>query len=86
MRAARFQWSWALKPQCKVPLILMSGIHILKADVLDFVACLHWTPVFEWYVIRCVSENWIPKRIFVQKMISILNSIINIKSGDPCEH
>ena len=67
MRAFRFQWSWALKPLCVVPLILMSEFHIPKVDVPNLVAYLHRRSMFEWYVIRCVSENWIPKEHLFKK-------------------
>ena len=41
---------------------------------------LIWTPLFEWYVVRCGSKNG------HQKNPTILGSIINMINGDQYDH
>ena len=50
----------------------------------------NWTPIFEWYVIRCGSKNKYQKYTCLKEMglraqiITILGSIVNI-IGSQCD-
>ena len=65
----------------------------LKVDVSISVPSLDWTPIFEWYVVRCGSKNIYQKdtclkeiRLLAQNIITILGSIANIIGGDLYDH
>ena len=56
---------------------------VAKVDVPNLVTYLNQTPIFEWYVVWCGSENEYQKHMSLkeiglraQNMINILNSII----------
>ena len=34
-----------------------------KVDVSNMVNCFDWTPIFEWYVVRCDSKNGYQKDV-----------------------
>ena len=47
-----------------------------------------WTPLFEWYVVRCGSKNWHQNDLYLnetgmraQNMLTILGSLINVIDG-----
>ena len=52
-----------------------------------------WTPIVEWYVVRCVSKNGQQKErcvneigLHAQNMLIILGLIVNMIKGDPYNH
>ena len=36
----------------------------MEVDVPNSVTSLYWTPIFEWYVVRCASKNGYQKNMF----------------------
>lgn len=51
----------------------------------NYVICLKWTQVFEWYVVRCGSKNGNQKdmyfdeiRLRIQITITIIGSRVNV--------
>ena len=59
----------------------------------NLVTALNWTPIFEWYVIRCGFKNGYQKDMYLieiglraQNMIPILGSIVNIIGGNLYDH
>ena len=36
----------------------------LKVDVPNLNTTVIWTPVFEWYMVKCGSKNWPQKDVF----------------------
>ena len=59
-----------------------------KVDIPNSITYFDWTPLFEWYVVRCSSKNGDQKDmclkeigLHAQNMITILGSIVNISGG-----
>ena len=50
----------------------------------NLVTYLNWTPILEWFVVRCASKNWYQKKIglIVQGIRCILGSRANIFFGE----
>ena len=56
--------------------------------MLDSNISIIWTPIFEWYVVRCGSKNG--QQIYIcskqiglcaQNMLTVLGSIVNMIAG-----
>ena len=73
--------------------MILSKLRI-KVDVPNSVTYLNWTPILEWYVVRCGSKSRNQKdlcleeiRLHAQNMITILGSIVyKIGGGGAYEH
>jgi hypothetical protein len=61
-----------------------------KGDMPNLITYLNYTPIFEWYIVKCGSNNgyrtnmcWIIIWIHANKLIPILSSTINMAGGRP---
>lgn len=60
-----------------------------KVSMPNLVTYLHWTPMFECWVVRCKSKNKYHKdmslkeinRLRTQNLLTMLDSIVNIFEG-----
>ena len=62
---------------------------LYKVDVPKSKTTIIWTPIFEWYVVRCGSKNRHPIHMCLkeigpcaQNMLIILGSIVNMIGRD----
>ena len=67
--------------------------ELLKVDVVNSITYPSWTPIYEWYVVRCDSKDRGHKgmclkeiELCAQNTITILSSIFDIIGGDQYDH
>ena len=63
-------------------------LYVNKVELTNFVPSLNQPPIYEWYVVRCGSNNKYQKytclkeiRVCAENMITILNSVVKTMFG-----